>query len=291
VCLSENQGAAYPNVSIPSPVLINYYKNALEAQCHKYPLYSQERVGYQQAISQIEKEYPAAPNTSWNRPAEPFGKVVWGERKVERGVMSDIAIIRCNPKIKCRNYLGDDIPFSQYDPALMFGGLYVKRIVSKLSPGMNVFKYGSMSKYTTGKVNGPRIVYWADGKVQSSEFVVASDSPVFATGGDSGAWILQKSSDVADISSDHESTVTGQSATTPSLGVVGMLHSYDGERKEFGLFSPIESILNRLHQVTEIEWGVVGVPDDDYDESLAWGSDSDAAAEDSHGSSDDGKDK
>lgn len=293
VCLSENHGAAYPQVSVPSPVLINYYKNALENQCRKYPPFSQERIGYEQAIAHIETQYPAAGSgdaAKWNRPADAFGKVVWGERKVENGAMSDIAIIKCNPKLKCRNYLGDDVPFSQYDPALMFGGLYVKRVVSKLSPGMNVFKYGSMSKYTTGKINGPRIVYWADGKVQSSEFVVASDSPVFATGGDSGAWILQKSSDTRDATggSDYGSTVTGQTPAGPSLGVVGMLHSYDGERKEFGLFSPIDSILNRLYDVTQIQWGIVGVPDE-YDESLAWGSDSDAVAEDSHASSDEGK--
>ena len=223
-----------------------------------------------------------------NKPSESFGQVVWGERKVVDGSISDIAIIKCNDNLKCRNYLGDDISFSEFDPALMFGNLYVKRIVKKLVPGMNVFKYGSTSKYTRGKLNGPRLVYWADGKIQSSEFAVQSDSSsLFASGGDSGAWILQKSEDhflpdddsnatpsrTADVS-DQASIITSNSIAGPNLGVVGMLHSYDGERKEFGLFTSIESILDRLHQVTNIKWGVVGVPDEDNEDLPAGGSDS-----------------
>ncbi|GMF07785.1 unnamed protein product [[Candida] boidinii] len=65
------------------------------------------------------------------------------------------------------------------------------------------------------------------------------------------------------------------------LGVIGMLHSYDGEFKQFGLFTPMTTVLDRLSTVTGVEWGVVGcegkekpdVPDSSfknvyYDEQL-----------------------
>jgi len=42
-----------------------------------------------------------------------------------------------------------------------------------------------------------------------------------------------------------------------------MLHSYDGEHKQFGLFTPMCEILERLETVTNIKWGVVGVPQKD----------------------------
>ncbi|KAF5092446.1 hypothetical protein D0Z03_002856 [Geotrichum reessii] len=149
------------------------------------------------------------------------------------------------------------------------------------------------------------MVYWADGRLQSSEFVVASDGPGFARGGDSGAWILHKTKDddddelnisgneedsnltekLSDFSSTNpNSTVSlGIANTTgtlptdlnsgPSLGVVGMLHSYDGERKEFGLYTPMTTILNRLEEVTHVKWGIVGVTDKDEDDPVG-GSDS-----------------
>ncbi|GME82277.1 unnamed protein product [Ambrosiozyma monospora] len=51
------------------------------------------------------------------------------------------------------------------------------------------------------------------------------------------------------------------------LAVVGMLHSYDGEFKQFGLFTPIDNVLDRLEEVTGISWGVVGCATEDDDES------------------------
>lgn len=272
VCLSETNGTNYPDVSIPSPVLVNLYRKALNTERSKYAFGSPEYQEYDRVINEVENQYKQ------NRPEQSFGQVVWGERTVVEGRISDLAIIKCNSKLQCRNFLGDDVEFSEYDPALMFGNLYVKRIVRKLMPGMNVFKYGSTSKYTRGKVNGPRLVYWADGKIQSSEFVVNSDSPIFASGGDSGAWILQKSED--DLTGDDaRSTHSAGSTRGPCLGVVGMLHSYDGERKELGLFTPIHTILDRLHEVTHIQWGVVGVHED-ADEVPAGGSDSDVSEND-----------
>jgi Peptidase family S64 len=291
VCLSENSdsGSSYPYVSVPSPVLINYYRNALEAEKAKFPLNSVERKEFQKAIVAVEKSFKEAQSN------EPFGQVVWGERTIIDGSISDLAILKCSKDLKCRNYLGEDVSFSEYDPALMFGNLYVKKIIRKTIPGMNVFKYGSTSKYTTGKVNGPRLVYWADGKMQSSEFVVASDSPLFASGGDSGAWVLQKAEDeileeedsansnTVENLSDHGSSITSRGSG--GLGVVGMIHSYDGERKEFGLFTPITTVLDRLEAVTHIKWGIVGVPDDD-NESPAGGSDSSGEENDDGASSD-----
>lgn len=289
VCLSENSGNSYPHVSVPSPVLINCYRKALETEKAKFPVNSLEREEFQKAIQSVEKSYKDAQSN------EPFGRVVWGERTIVDGSISDLAIVKCSKNLQCRNYLGDDISFSEYDPALMFGNLYVKKVVRKLVPGMNVFKYGSTSKYTSGKINGPRLVYWADGKIQSSEFVVASESPLFASGGDSGAWILQKSEDqilyedessnsnTIENVSEHGSSITN---SVGGLGVVGMVHSYDGERKELGLFTPITTILERLEAVTHIKWGVVGVPDDNKDLSPAGGSDSSGEENDDGASSD-----
>lgn len=293
-CLTESGGLGKPLICAPSPILISLYKKALVQERDKYPLNSEERNGYQEAISEIDDKYPPSKDTQQNQPKSRLGVVAWAERQVVNGSLSDLAIIKCNEGLKCRNFLGDDIFFSEYDPALMFGNLHVKRVVKKLTPGMNVFKYGSTTKYTRGRINGLRIVYWASGRLQSSDFAVASDS-MFASGGDSGAWILQKSEDAVTVSSDdstlrtlsdRDSTTTTGSSNGHCLGAVGMLHSYDGERREFGLFSPMESILERLRQVTRIRWGVVGVPDDDSDELLAGGSES---SENSEGSSSDGE--
>ena len=84
------------------------------------------------------------------------------------------------------------------------------------------------------------MVYWSDGKLQSSEFVINSldNNPLFATGGDSGSFVLTKNSDKL------------------GLSVVGILHSYDGEMKQLGLFTPMDNILTRLKTVTKIEWQV-----------------------------------
>lgn len=59
---------------------------------------------------------------------------------------------------------------------------------------------------------------------------------MFAMGGDSGSLILNDLQDQA------------------GLGVLGMLHSYDGERREIGLFTPMDELLKRLQDVTGVEW-------------------------------------
>lgn len=235
VCLNTTSsntnasGTEDNNALVPSPVLVQMFRKALVDERNKHQADSLEYRGYQNAISELEK-----------RPPSKLGPVVWGERTVVGGMLSDIAIIKCDNEFQCRNTLGTDLNLSQYDPGLMFSNLAVSEVVEKAAPGLSVFKYGSTSRYTNGNTSISRIVYWSSGKVQSSEFVVNSDQPVFATGGDSGAWILTKAK--------H------------GLGVVGMLHSYDGEMKEFGLFTPMSVILNRLQQVTGVQWGVVGVP-------------------------------
>lgn len=267
-CLTESGGLGQPLVSTPSPVLIGLYKNALIQERSKYPPRSEEFAGYQNAIDEIDEQYPIDKDTQRNKPPSPLGRISWAERRVVDGSLSDVAIIKCSSDLKCRNYLGDDVPFTEYDPSLIYGNLYVKRIVHKLPPGAKVFKYGSTSKYTKGRINGMRIVYWSSGRLQSSEFAVASDN-MFATGGDSGAWILQKSEDI--------DSPDPQNRSGPCLGTAGMLHSYDGERKEFGLFTPIDNILRRLHQVTNIKWGVVGVPDEDNEDTPAGGSETDGS--------------
>lgn len=267
VCIDKSGGQGTP-INVPSTFLATLYRNALTQERDKFPPGTIEHKTYGAAVNEMNSKYltGAAPE---------FGQVAWGERTVIGKHLSDVAIIKCNDNLKCKNYLGDDISFTEYDPALMFGNLYVKKVVNKPAPGMKVFKYGSTTKYTSGLLNGPRIVYWADGRLQSSEFVVSSNSPAFASGGDSGAWILQKNSDEEDYvdetatagegdNDDQGSTTTTRSGRSgPCLGVVGMLHSYDGERKEFGLYTPMTHILSRLEEVTHVKWGVVGIADDD----------------------------
>lgn len=227
-----------------------------------------------------------------NFPKHRFGQIIWGERtliqakNVKKGQMlnekrlSDLAIIKVNKLLKCdQNYLGDDVAFNEYDPSLMFDNLYVRKVInlnrrakeyslndvhevdsvvstsSKDSDGsfnnngLPVFKYGSTTRFTKGNLNGIKLVYWMDGSIHSSEFVVNSleNTTAFAAGGDSGAWILAKLEDVRGVPEDK------------GLGVVGMLHSYDGEFRQFGLFTPMTEILDRLEEVTKIKWGVVGV--------------------------------
>lgn len=206
--------------------------------------------------------------------------------------LSDLAIIKVNKIFQCdQNYLGDDVPFSKYDPSLKFENLYVREVVSlkrnsqelpfeavteidsvvdlpslknvdRTTDGLPVFKYGSTTKFTKGNLNGIKLVYWLDGLLHSSEFVVSSveNTTPLAAGGDSGSWILCKLEDVRG------------SPGTKGLGVVGMLHSNDGENREFGLFTPMMEILDRLEQVTNIQWGVIGVQEKS-EESMAKTSD------------------
>lgn len=232
-----------------------------------------------------------------NFPKHRFGQIIWGERtlinarklkdgtKLEEKRLSDLAIIKVNKALNCDlNFLGDDIAFNEFDPSLMFDNLYVRKIVnlnrtqrefnmdnlndvdssvssfnSQTNYGIPVFKYGSTTKFTQGNLNGIKMVYWLDGAIHSSEFVVNSidKNSAFAAGGDSGSWILSKLEDVPSVSENK------------GLGVLGMLHSYDGEFKQFGLFTPMHEILDRLQEVTKIEWGVVGVNEKHDDESIA----------------------
>ncbi|CAM9017997.1 unnamed protein product [Wickerhamomyces anomalus] len=181
VLLSENQD--YPNVSVPSSVLINAYKSALRDERDKYVKNSIEYESYNEELIKSD-------GYELN-----LGQVVWGERKT--------------------------IPTSDFNKH------------------NKVFKIGANTKYTTGEINGIKMIYWLDGSLQTSEFILSSPEPNFANGGDSGALIL-----------NNLSNETG-------LGVLGMLHSYDGEMKQFGLFTPVEDILERLHQVTGIEWDFI----------------------------------
>ncbi|KAK9244530.1 peptidase family S64-domain-containing protein [Lipomyces tetrasporus] len=262
VCLTESK-VRRPPVSVPSPVMINMYRETLLKEYARYPAHSDERRAFKRAIAAIDTEYPRT--TGRSLPPR-FGEVLWGERTLCNGMISDVAVVRCRQVLKpTENTLGDDVPFSEFDPSLMFSNLTVTRVVKRLVPGLEVFKYGSTSKYTAGKLNGPKLIYWADGALQSSEFVVAAaPSGMFATGGDSGAWILRKDG------------ISG-------LGVVGMLHAYDGEHREFGLFTPMTRTLERLREVTGIEWGVVGAKDvegEDEEDMLVGGSES---SDSSHG--------
>lgn len=226
-----------------------------------------------------------------NFPKHRFGQIIWGERtliqakrtkdgrQLKEKRLSDLAIIKVNKLLKCdQNYLGDDIAFNEYDPSLIFENLYVRKIIllgrlardisenlnevdsmastqsmdsdgNVTHRGLPVFKYGSTTKFTKGFLNGIKLVYWLDGAIHSSEFVVNSceNTTAFAAGGDSGSWILTKLENVKGL------------AKKEGLGVVGMLHSYDGEFRQFGLFTPMTEILDRLAEVTKIQWGVVGV--------------------------------
>lgn len=302
VCLDSSKPptseAKYPHVSLPSSVLISLYKQALVTQYNKATNIDQEaKVAYGSVIKQLDLIFPPKrvkvmkPREVFeirNLPINRFGQIVWGERtmnsvkdkKTNQVIgkrLSDIAIIKVNKKLSCQNFLGDDIAFNEFDPGLMFENLYVRRVVNftRKSPahidlninevdseleeeaepnnhnGLPVFKYGSTTRFTKGNLNGIRLVYWLDGAIHSSEFVVNSveSNTAFAAGGDSGAWILTKLEDLDD--------------RKKGLGVVGMLHSFDGEHKQFGLFSPMCEILERLEETTKLKWGVVGVPEKD----------------------------
>lgn len=295
VCLEPGDSATsptdYAHVLLPSLVLIGMYKNALTAQYSKAVSGSQPNreaaVAYSLALHQLEELFPVKkvkskkPEAPRNLPRNRFGQIIWGERTLipairgstnDKGKLPkrllDLAIIKVNKKLTCHNYLGDDIAFNEFDPALMFENLYVRAVVNltrtndkldlsiddvddeidELHEGLLVFKYGLTTKYTRGTLNGIRMVYWLDGAIQSLEFVVNAYEAnlAFAAGGDSGAWIFTK---LEDMNPERK-----------GLGVVGMLHSFDGEFKQFGLFSPMKEILERLEEVTSISWAVVGVP-------------------------------
>lgn len=225
VLLSENQD--YPNVSVPSSVLLNAYRSALRDERDKYSIDSMEWGSYNEELKKSEM-YDMT-----------LGQVVWGERVLLKNKISDIAIVKINQGIKCENFLGDDMDF--FNTSLKFKNLYIKKKIFKnqFSKHSKVFKIGANTKYTTGEINGIKLIYWLDGSLQTSEFIISSPEPNFANGGDSGALIL-----------NNLNNETG-------LGVLGMLHSYDGELKQFGLFTPVEDILERLHQVTGIEWDFI----------------------------------
>lgn len=228
VVLSENQD--YPYVTVPSKVLQKAYAETLVTESMRYPNDSNERLAFQKEANKVNNDI------KWQE-KNTFGQVVWGERSVVNQRLSDFAIIKVNSKYNVSNCLSSDLKFVK-DPTLKFQNAYVRKKCTKLDAGLNVFKIGASSNYTSGQINGTRLVYWADGKLQTSEFVVASPLPLFATAGDSGAWILAKSEDYL------------------GLSVVGMLHSYDGSQQQFGLFTPIVDILERLHDVTGVQWDI-----------------------------------
>lgn len=313
VCLdntNNNSNTDYAHVSSPLSVLISLYKKALIRQYQKFTedgneydmAQAESKAAYGAVLNQLSEIFPVKSVKSAdgkgqemkNLPIHRFGQIIWGERTLikvpkeddeDDKRLSDLSIIKVNKVLKCdQNFLGDDIAFNEFDPALMFDNLYVRAVIDldrhasdmDLSQvdstssvninnhGLPVFKYGSTTKYTRGSLNGIKLVYWLDGAIHSSEFVVNSleNNSAFAAGGDSGAWILAK---LEDCSTVRESK---------GLGVVGMLHSYDGEYKQFGLYSPMTEILERLEEVTSIKWGVVGVPQKDTDKNNAVDDDS-----------------
>lgn len=287
VCLDSEDPENYPNVSSPSSVLISLYKDALTQQYHKslHNNAKDSKAAFGAMLQQLESMFPLkkiSQDEVRNLPKVRFGQIIWGERTlltigendeinqvsgVVEKKLSDLAIIKLNKNLKCEcNYLGDDVPFNEYDPALMFDNLYVKKVLDlkRYAPkmvhtdihdvdsdisnydstinnnyyGLEAFKMGATTKYTRGCLNGIKIVYWMDGQINSLEFVVSLDT-TFASGGDSGSWLLTKLEDGS------------------GLGVLGMLHSYDGQVKQFGLFTPMSEILDRLETVTGIKWSVL----------------------------------
>ncbi|QPG73029.1 hypothetical protein FOA43_000333 [Brettanomyces nanus] len=328
--LSENNGDPYPLVSVPSPVLINLYKDALSAERLNYNVNSAEYKAYDDAVRNLDEQFPTeeirikGKRYRRNLPHEDFGQIVWGERIIDDDKLSDLAIIRidaCKGK-KYLNYLGEDLHLNQFDPSLILSNLYVKEVVSlnNCKNGMlnhanlRVFKVGSTTNFTTGHLNGMKMIYWSEGSLKTSEFVISSSNKkTFASGGDSGSFVMSKLADLHDnnlerslnihedstvhppglarksvlsafiesfipsfgshkvMDGDNQQTteiVSSQEQHLTGLGLVGMLHSYDGELKQFGLFTPITDILERLKEVTGLAWGVVGCEDDD-DENLS----------------------
>lgn len=310
VCLDPQDSSHYCNIASPSAALISLYKQALIAQYQRQGgQLSESHIAYGTILNELEEMFPlkkvkvqekhsSEHYEMRNLPQFRFGQIIWGERTlinlskssnevsglVERK-LSDLAIIKVNKHLKCSyNYLGDDVQFSEYDPALIVDNLYVRKVLNlrRFKPktinedinevdssvssssqeqdqcyhGISVFKYGSTTKYTRGNLNGVKLVYWLDGAMHSLEFIVNSieHNSAFAGGGDSGSWVLTKLQDL-------DSKANG-------LGVLGMLHSYDGEYKQFGLFTPMCEILNRLEEVTNIKWGVIGCEQEEKGEKV-----------------------
>lgn len=304
VCLNNNgDETEYPHVSAPSSVLISLYKKALIQQYEKLSRNDNDstimeaKVAYGSVLKQVDRMFPlkkvklknAKSKQEYyetrNLPVHRFGQIIWGERTLmelknsKEKRLSDLAIIKVNKNLVCdQNFLGDDIAFNEFDPALMFDNLYITKVIDlkrkiqdeeldldvdeiddelpaskNNNAGLPVFKYGSTTKFTQGNLNGIKLVYWLDGAIHSSEFVINSieNNSAFAAGGDSGSWVLSKLEDCDTVSESK------------GLGVLGMLHSYDGEFRQFGLFTPMVEILERLEEVTKIKWGVVGVTEKD----------------------------
>ncbi len=320
--LSENNGDPYPFVSVPSPVLVNLYRNALNNERLKYNPKTAEYGAYDQAVKELDRRFPIREVKIKNKlikrnlPSNRFGQIVWGERIVKSEKLSDIAIIKINVENgkKYLNFLGEDLNLNSMDPSLILSNLYIKQVVNLYHAkggllnraNLNVFKVGATTNFTTGTLNGMKMIYWSEGSLKTSEFVISSTRRKnFACGGDSGSFILSKLSDVnanagertqreiqldtvfppessrkSVLSSFIESFIPSAAihhddshrlekeaddvkAPQTGLGLVGMLHSYDGELKQFGLFTPMTSIQERLHEVTGLEWGVVGCADEE----------------------------
>lgn len=236
VILSESQD--YPQIAVPSIILQERYKRNLKSAQEQYPKESDQYDLFNTEINKVDffldRQF-----------SMPIGQVIWGERCIlSNNKLSDFAIVKMNDFVTLENgnYLGEDVIASIGDPSLRFDNGYVKDYlqIDDLKPGIEVFKYGSSTKFTKGFLNGHKMVYWSDGKLHSSEFVVNSldNNPLFATGGDSGSFVLAKDK------------------SKLGLSVVGMLHSYDGELKQLGLFTPMHNILERLKSVTKVEWEI-----------------------------------
>lgn len=225
VLLNEDQN--YPNVMIPSKVLANSYKEALKAERDVYEANSYEYCSYDKEYNKVDKL------------TKKFGQVIWGERTLINKKISDLAIIKIDKSFKIENFLGNEM--DKFNTSLKFKNLYIKKLIETkdFNKHNKIFKIGSKTNYTTGEINGIKLIYWLDGNLQTSEFVISSPEPMFANSGDSGSILLNNLSN------------------EPGLGAIGMLHSYDGELKQFGLFTPIEDIFTRLYQVTGVEWEFV----------------------------------
>ncbi|KAH3676380.1 hypothetical protein WICMUC_002011 [Wickerhamomyces mucosus] len=214
-------------VFIPSKILIEAYKSALIDQRDKYSPDSMEFKSYDLEIcKKFETE---------------LGSIIWGERILLEKQISDLAIVKINDNFHVEfNYAGD---LDQFNPSLKFKNSHIVRKIPKENfvKLFKVFKIGASTNYTQGEINEFKLIYWNDGNLQTSEFIVSNlnKNTTFANFGDSGSLILN------DLSNEI------------GLGCLGMLHSFDGEFKQFGLFTPIDDIFNRLKDVTGVEWDFI----------------------------------
>lgn len=278
------------DVAVPLALLVNLYRLKFVEERSKYDDASPQHRFYSEQIAYLDTAFPEETiDSGLDKERARFGEVKWGERCVVLSMnkVLDMAVVQVNPALRCVNTLGDDIPFVSFDTLLMFQNLLVKLVLRRkdfnANPGMQVFKYGSTTGYTKGRMNGLRMAYWKDGLYRTSEFVVllvvngddgdkslppgvraSANNGVFASGGDLGAWILSKlwQLDAKDV---PEHVV--EQRRRGGLGVCGMLHLIDGEFKQFGLFLPMEDVLLRLHDITNVPWGVVGADEEDEGDS------------------------